>query len=213
MSNDAERGDETLEAEVLRLLKAGNPDGAFLEVERVLGGKARGYLRMATGSELHGDELYERVRVDLLRTLPTLTERLGKVHLDKDGKPHPRPLSVRAWLFTLVHNRFKNWRKRASMGNSPMLTGGAYVAGGAGPHTQLEQKERAELAQRLLSVLNEEQRHIYVLHVEEELSLQDVAMILDTTEAAVKMRYHRARKRLKEEWKKMNDEGLTGDTN
>jgi RNA polymerase sigma factor (sigma-70 family) len=201
MSSDARMDNQAFEAEVIRLLRAGDHQGAFDLFEMVLGGKVHGYLRMATGSDLHGDEQYEQLREGVREGLPGLTERLGKTE-----PPHQGPLTLRAWVFTMVHNRLRNWKHRASRRISPMETGEAYVARGPGPHTLLEEKERAEHARRLLAVLTENERRVYVLHVEMELSFEEVAEALGINLGAAKVRYDRARKRLVAKWKEMTGE-------
>ena len=67
-----------------------------------------------------------------------------------------------------------------------------------GPETQLLRKETNERVEAAIARLPESLRTIFVLGTIEGMRYREIADILDCTEDAVKMRMHRARKRVRD---------------
>lgn len=76
------------------------------------------------------------------------------------------------------------------------------------PSERLEQRESLKLAQRLLEELPEKQRQIMELREMEGKSYQEIAMLLDISEAQVKVNLFRARQRIKKKYSEINQYGL-----
>ena len=62
----------------------------------------------------------------------------------------------------------------------------------ASPHDQLQARETAEQMQQLLSKLPTRQKAVFVLRHMEELSLKEIAAMLNLSEGTVKSHLHRA---------------------
>jgi RNA polymerase sigma factor (sigma-70 family) len=64
----------------------------------------------------------------------------------------------------------------------------------------MEQDEREKILHRSLALLNEEQRELLVLTRFQQLKYEEVAMIMDTTVANIKVKVHRAIQKLREHY-------------
>ncbi len=64
----------------------------------------------------------------------------------------------------------------------------------------LEQDEREKILHRSLAMLNEEQRELLVLTRFQHLKYEEVAVIMDTTVANIKVKVHRAIQKLREHY-------------
>jgi RNA polymerase sigma-70 factor (ECF subfamily) len=67
-----------------------------------------------------------------------------------------------------------------------------------GPEQMTEARSDLELAQRVLQALPETDRAAFVMRVEQDLPYAEIARVLKITETAVKVKVHRARKKLLE---------------
>jgi RNA polymerase sigma-70 factor, ECF subfamily len=66
-----------------------------------------------------------------------------------------------------------------------------------GPHHQLENRERADILHQALSKLPDNQRVAFTLSKYDEMSYEEIAMIMDTTVPSVESLIHRAKTNLK----------------
>jgi RNA polymerase sigma-70 factor (ECF subfamily) len=118
-----------------------------------------------------------------------LERALKKWHLLKDQS------RVRAWLFTVMLNVFRNQLRRAKSGPRLVEIDDDLVAGiddgSGGGHAEL----KAVLS--LLGKLPEDQREVLTLVALEEVSYQQAAEILDVPIGTVMSRLARARERLR----------------
>ena len=64
----------------------------------------------------------------------------------------------------------------------------------------MEQDEREKILHRSLAMLNEEQRELLVLTRFQHLKYEEVAVIMDTTVANIKVKVHRAIQKLREHY-------------
>lgn len=177
-------------ARVAELLLGADHTHAYHLILQRHGPGVRGYLRAKTGSDQHGDALYDALRDSLWDHLPELAARLGQT----TGE-HAQPLSVRAWLYRCASNRFLSWQARRSRDlGSPSLV--AQLAGRhlPGPSTELRYHR---LVQQILAELTEAEAEIFILRAERDLSFAEIAEVLDVSEGAARQSYHRARQKLK----------------
>lgn len=65
-----------------------------------------------------------------------------------------------------------------------------------GPDKLAEDRAELEMAQRVLQTLSEIDRSAFVLRVQHDLPYIEIARVLQLSEAAVKVKVHRARKRM-----------------
>lgn len=109
------------------------------------------------------------------------------------------PQRFAAWLMRIVRNRALNFRESRSLRAGVPLERAAEAAGGDDPGREAE---RSELRQRLLAalaVLPESQREVVLLHDLEGWRHREIAELLGTSEGAVRVRLHEARRRLRSE--------------
>lgn len=66
------------------------------------------------------------------------------------------------------------------------------------PHEKMVQKEARQLLENAIDQLDTKYRAVYILREVEEMSLQEIAEVLDITVANVKVRLHRSKEMLKE---------------
>jgi RNA polymerase sigma-70 factor (ECF subfamily) len=99
----------------------------------------------------------------------------------------------RSWLFTIAHHRMIDDRRRAS--RQPTVQGEAGIDDGQGCG-DVEEEAFAVLShdsvRELVSVLSPDQRDVVLLRVVADLSVDEVARLLDKRAGAVKALQHRA---------------------
>lgn len=110
--------------------------------------------------------------------------------------------SLRTWIYAvcyrvlLNHRRwYRRWRARFSLEQEGESI--APAADSTLPSKQLERRERARVLQAALSRLSERQRAVVVLHDLEELSIAEVAGIVDCNELTARSRLREARRKLR----------------
>ncbi len=109
------------------------------------------------------------------------------------------PKRFAAWLMRIVRNRALNFRASRSLRQGVPLEEAAEKAGGGDP---AQEAERSELRDRLLAALAglpESQREVVLLHDLEGWRHREIAELLGTSEGAVRVRLHEARRRLRTE--------------
>lgn len=148
--------------------------------------------------ERHFDGLYRFFANHLRNDIADLVQRTFLVCIDKRER-FPEHVSVRAFLYGIAHKELLMATRKHARGRQALQM----VAGGASPVTSpsalvaLREEERllAAAVQRLpfeLQVLIE-------LFYWEELSVGELATVLELPEGTVKSRLHRARQLLREE--------------
>jgi RNA polymerase sigma-70 factor (ECF subfamily) len=103
--------------------------------------------------------------------------------------------NLRAWLFTILHNAWRNERRRrqpAALEDAPGLAE-RLVAPGADPEGALDRKETRESVRRAIARLPESFREVIVLRLVEGFSYRDLAQILGCPAGTVMSRLARAR--------------------
>jgi RNA polymerase sigma-70 factor, ECF subfamily len=109
------------------------------------------------------------------------------------------PKRFAAWLMRIVRNRALNFRASRSLRQGVPLEEAAEKAGGGDP---AREAERSELRGRLLAALAglpESQREVVLLHDLEGWRHREIAELLGTSEGAVRVRLHEARRSLRTE--------------
>jgi len=167
--------------ELLRATALGD-EGAFLEIYRRHRDRVFRFACRMTGSR------------DLARDVThTCFASLLEAPLRYDG----RRAGLATYLCTAARNQSlrhatRAWRERAS-GWSPDLRPG----GGPGPLEALLKDERARIVRGAVSALAPLHREVLILAEYEELDLASIAAIVGAEVGAVKVRLHRARRKLR----------------
>jgi RNA polymerase sigma factor (sigma-70 family) len=155
--------------------RAGCPR-AFERIYRLLAGQVASYLRWHRASDPDG--LTNDVFAQVHRNLATFEG-------DDQG--------FRSWLFTIAHHRMIDDRRR--LNRQPQLQGDLGVDDRVGCG-DVEEDAFAVMAhdhvQEMVAVLSPDQRDVVLLRVVADLSVDDVARLLDKRAGAVKALQHRA---------------------
>lgn len=108
-----------------------------------------------------------------------------------------RELRLQAWLYKLTLNIFRNSRRRLQVASVPLdLSEGSAVAelyedGEGGLEIFYENEERLEEIIHLIQQLPDYYRIVIVCYYFEEMSQQEIAVLLDQPLGTVKSRLHR----------------------
>jgi uncharacterized protein len=102
------------------------------------------------------------------------------------------PERVEAWLTAVAVNVAKMWlRSKASQARA--------VAAAGSVRPLPEERELLDVVREALEVLPAGQRDVVLMHYIDDLSCQEIAHLVGTTPAAVRVRLHRARTQLRRE--------------
>jgi RNA polymerase sigma-70 factor, ECF subfamily len=149
---------------------------AFDDIYRSLAGQVASYLRWHRATDPDG--LTNDVFAQVHRNLPRF-----------EGDEH----GFRSWVFTIAHHRMIDDRRRAN--RQPQLQDELAVE----EHMGLGDVEDDALAvlahdrvRDLLTVLSPDQRDVVLLRIIADLSVEEVARMLDKREGAIKALQHRA---------------------
>ena len=184
----SERAREEFPVELRSALARGEPAALarFFDVhyERVLA-----YVRRLVGARGEAEDLTQEIFLHVLRALPSY-----------DPARDPRP-----WLFTLATNKLRDhWRARGAHGGVrvPSLEAeelvGVLASVAPPPGAELDQRELAARVRAAIDALPEGLRATLVLRLDEGLSFEEIARILERNDVAVRKRYSRALAALRE---------------
>ncbi len=109
------------------------------------------------------------------------------------------PKRFAAWLMRIVRNRALNFRASRSLRQGVPLEEAAGKSGSGDPQREAERSEARERLLAALSGLPESQREVVLLHDLEGWRHREIAELLGTSEGAVRVRLHEARRRLRTE--------------
>jgi RNA polymerase sigma-70 factor, ECF subfamily len=130
------------------------------------------YLLRRTGDALEAEELTQQVFADAAAALQ-----------------HQRPNSLLAWLYTVAERRFVDeLRRRSRASTSAFDDDGIEVAA---PTLEDAPEVRRALVEAVAALPSDQQR-VVVMKLFRGYSFSEIAMTLDASEAACKMRFSRA---------------------
>jgi len=124
------------------------------------------------------------------------------------------PENFRAWMKRIATNKAKDHLKK----KKPMLFTDMAGDDGSEPDFQddclthcpeevMDQKETARLMQEILDTLSEDQRMVIGMYYYEELSVREIAALLDCSENTVKSRLNYGRKKIEAKVKELEKKG------
>ncbi len=173
---------EPTDAELVRLTIAGDEGAYSVLVSRYRGRAFATASRFARGQhEL--EDLSQEIFLKVWKGLPTFRADAPFEH----------------WFMTItVRSCYDFLRKNRKRRDSEILTDDStdYTPQGETSRAQ-EQREAWEVVQRLLNKLNEKDRTVIILLELEERSVKEIAGLTGWSESNVKVRAHRARKKMK----------------
>lgn len=107
-----------------------------------------------------------------------------------------------AWLFGIARNKarryYRRWRQRVPLDETEAQT--SWEVEHWQPLEDLEHRERLERLEELIEHLEPEQQELLRLRFAADLTFAEIAGVLGSTEAAVKMSLYRLLKRMNSEW-------------
>ena len=135
--------------------------------------RLRRYARALTRDVVSADDLVQ----------DCLTRALGKLHLWQEGS------DLRAWLFTILHNQYVNYIRRAVREGATVALNETEPMLSRAP----QQGKRLELRdlERAIAQLPAEQRQAVQLRIVQELAYHDLARELNITEQTARARVSR----------------------
>ena len=141
--------------------------------------RLRRYARALTRDVVAADDLVQ----------DCLTRALGKLHLWQDGT------DLRAWLFTILHNQYVNYIRRAVREGSAVGLNESEPLLSRAP----QQGKRLEMRdlERAIAKLPEEQRIVILLVGLEGMRYEEVAVVLDVPVGTIRSRLSRGREALR----------------
>lgn len=141
--------------------------------------RLRRYARALTRDVVAADDLVQ----------DCLTRALGKLHLWQDGT------DLRAWLFTILHNQYVNYIRRAVREGSAVGLNESEPLLSRAP----QQGKRLEMRdlERAIAKLPEEQRIVILLVGLEGMRYEEVAAILGVPVGTIRSRLSRGREALR----------------
>ena len=167
-------------------------------------------LRLRDGDVDALGELYERYKTSIYRTALAITRDRGAaedvlqesfLRLFTHAHRIRTDVPVQPWLYRVAVNLSYTWVKKQRWQQERVLDGvleGLVASLHLLPEQWVERREVQETIQQAVAQLPLSHRIVVVLFYLEELSLKEIAEILDIPEGTVKSRLHYARRFLKE---------------
>lgn len=142
-----------------------------------------------TGDKHLAEEIVQETFLSAFKTLHTFSGRS----------------SVFSWLYTIMLNKHRDHCRRVSLrkrlglvrSDAGPARPGTVTSAGPSPYAELARSERRELLRRAVYKLPVKLREVVAMHYFDDLSLSEVAAILDCNVETVKSRLFRSRKRLR----------------
>jgi RNA polymerase sigma-70 factor (ECF subfamily) len=104
--------------------------------------------------------------------------------------------SVRTWIYGICRHVASNYRRRAYLRRERSVAEVPERVDVSGPHDELERRVHLSDLERLLALLDDDKREVFVLYELEELSMKEVAAVCDCPLQTAYSRLHAARRLL-----------------
>jgi len=167
---------EISDDEALNRAIQGDPDAFSVLYERYVK-RIYNYIFYRTGSPPDAEDLTERVFHRAFGHIQSFTNR---------GVPFS------AWLYRIAHNLVANWHRDNSRRREvPLEDRTTLGVHRTHPEMELVQNQEKEVLLQVIRRLPEERQQLLILKFVERLSNQEVAVIMNRSEGAIKSLYHR----------------------
>ena len=122
------------------------------------------------------------------------------LRLIKYRNSYKEGLRFESWIYQVARNIFSD-HYQAHKRNSPAFTDVEKISDRLPDNEEsMDQEEQEKLLHRSLAMLNEEQRDLLMLTRFEHMKYEDVAAIMNTSVANIKVKVHRAIAKLREHY-------------
>jgi RNA polymerase sigma-70 factor (ECF subfamily) len=108
-----------------------------------------------------------------------------------------RTETLKAYLFTIARNLYLEWLKKDRIHSA---LDDSHPDAAPSAQKRLEDQSDLDLIHHILQTLPEIDRSAFVLRVQSDLPYAEIARVLQLTESAVKVKVHRVRKKLFEQY-------------
>jgi RNA polymerase sigma-70 factor (ECF subfamily) len=181
----ASHGDEWKLVQQLFLAYLSGDTSVINELFLSLGRNVKGFFLVRTRSETDSDDLTQAT--------------LLKIHLSRQS--YDSRLSLKTWVFTIAHRTLiDHWRKRSRVDAFEASDNSDNLADYADTSASVELSSLIALRavlEKALDTLKPLDRSIVYLGVVEGLSMAELAVVMHSTEGAIKVRLHRLLKSLR----------------
>lgn len=148
------------------------------------------------------DQYYERVRKFILTSVrePSVADDLTQetfIRIGENLTALHDPAKISSWIFRIAHNQVQDYFRANKKSSKEEIHDGLVNLEETPLQKKLEQGEMSRCVQDKLHLLPDSHRTVLILAEVMEFSLQEIAEILGITLENVKVRLHRARKKLK----------------
>ena len=109
-------------------------------------------------------------------------------------------LKFESWIYQVARNVFSDHYQANKNRKSDFVAIEKISDGIMDNNEEKQQDEKEQMLQRSMSLLNEEQRELLVLTRFQHLKYEEVAQMMDTTVANIKVKVHRAIAKLREHY-------------
>jgi RNA polymerase sigma-70 factor, ECF subfamily len=170
--------------EALNRAIQGDPEAFSILYERYVK-RIYNYIFYRTGNPPDAEDLTERVFHRAFGHIQSYTNR---------GVPFS------AWLYRIAHNLVANWHRDNSRRHEvPLEDRTTLGVHRTHPEMELVQNQEKEVLLQVIRRLPEERQQLLILKFVEHLSNQEVAVIMNRSEGAIKSLYHRTLLALRDE--------------
>lgn len=184
------------EPELLEACRKGEP-AAFEELVRRHERQVYRVAYRLVQNRLDAQEIVQEIFVRVHRALPQF--RAGA--------------ALGTWLYRITVNACLDWKRRVRIrGEVPLDSAPEQAATGTDPSARAGVRELAERVAAAFEELPPRQRAVLVLRVYEELSLQEIAEVLEAPLGTVKAHYHQALTKVRAALSDLREPGPGKDT-
>jgi len=176
---------ESIDNQLMFRVKEGNQDQMGLLFDRHHR-SLYGFFLYNTGLKEESDDLVQTVFMNMIRSRATFT---GSHKFE-------------TWMYSIARNALKDHYRKNKRSSAFVDTEQAeeQLQDSTTADDKINRREEEKLLKRALEQLNETDRELIILSRYKEMKYQEIALLLNLSEGAIKVRIHRAIKQLRENY-------------
>ena len=122
------------------------------------------------------------------------------LRLLKYRKSYKEGLRFQSWIYQMARNAFSDYYQAHKNKYSQFVDVQQVGNRASSAQEDMEQTEKEELLNRSMALLSEDQRELLILTRFQHMKYEEVAQVMDTTVANIKVKVHRAIGKLREHY-------------